>query len=149
MLTSSHSITAGTIGMAVGNPVLAFLLGIVIHFLLDAIPHYDTTDKGKLTFRQWVFILFDLTLAIMIIFLLIRPEISWKNAFLWGAAGGILPDILDDIPLWKAQFRKTRVGKVVHSIHGGIQKWQPSVFPGIAIQVFFVILFTAIALAIR
>lgn len=149
MLTSSHAITAGTIGMAIGNPILAFILGFIIHFLLDAIPHYDTTDNGKLTFRQWAFILGDLALAILIIFLLIRPEISWGNAFLWGAFGGVLPDIFDDIPLWKEQFRKTKIGALIHNIHEKIQPKQTPMFFGVAIQVLFVVFFTVLALVLK
>jgi hypothetical protein len=149
MLTASHSITAGAIGMAIGDPVLAFLLGIVIHFLLDAIPHWDTTDEGELTFRQWAVVFFDLFIALAIIFLLIRPEISWRSPFIWGAIGGVLPDFFDLNPLWKNAFRRTVIGKQMHYYHEKIQKKSAPMMLGIAVQVFFIAVFSALAVALN
>lgn len=147
MLISSHTIAAGVVGEYTGNPFLAFLLGIIIHFLLDSIPHYDTTDEGKITKRQLILVFGDLVFCLLVIFLFIKPKIEIGSPFFWGAFGGILPDILDQTPVLKEFFRKSKIGGHIHKFHENIQKYwkQPNPFWGILIQIILVIFFTAIA----
>jgi hypothetical protein len=38
-------------------------------------------------------------------------------AFVAGALGGILPDLLDEVPLWQERFRRTALGSVWHRWH--------------------------------
>ena len=38
-------------------------------------------------------------------------------AFVAGALGGILPDLLDEVPLWQERFRRTSLGSVWHRWH--------------------------------
>lgn len=41
MFLTVHVTVGGVIGTVVGNPLLAFLLGMLSHFALDRIPHWD------------------------------------------------------------------------------------------------------------
>ena len=142
MLFSSHVLAAGYVGGKIGNPFLAFLAGILIHLILDAIPHYDTTDKGKYTPRQWALVLVDFAIGLFIIFGLIKPVYNLKSPFLWGAFGGILPDLFDCPPLIRELFWKTKIGKAFHNFSCKIQAKHLKPVPGLLIQVFIIILFS-------
>lgn len=117
MLAANHTIVAGVAGSYIGNPFLAFLAGIIIHFILDTIPHFDTTDKGEFTTRQIALVLIDFLIGLFIIFGILHIKIDPSSPFIWGAVGGNLPDVLDNIPFWKDRFRGTGIGARVHSLH--------------------------------
>ena len=141
MLIAAHSIAGGVAGDFIGNPILAFLLGIIIHFILDAIPHYDTTDNHKFTFRQWALILGDALVALLIIFLIIKPPLDINSPFLWGAIGGITPDFFDNVSLWSKQFQAFKLGNVFHNFHERIQPKQPNIFWGLLVQIVLIAIF--------
>lgn len=142
MLFSAHVIPAGYVGEMIGNPFLAFLAGIVIHFILDSVPHYDTTDRGKFTLRQWALILADVTIGLYIILFVLKPDFNIKSPFLWGALGGILPDMLEFTPILNKAYRKMKWGAVVHRFHEKIQSVRLKPIQGLLIQVFIIILFS-------
>lgn len=141
MLIAAHSMAAGYLGDRIGDPVIAFIVGIVVHLLLDMVPHYDTTDDGKLTLRQVGLILADALLFIILIFFVIGSNKISPN-FLAGAFGGIFPDLLDNIPLWKKTFRKTAFGKRFHHLHNKIHPKQPNLIYGLLTQAVFIVAFS-------
>lgn len=142
MLIAAHSIPAGYIGELIGNPLLAFLVGIVIHILLDMIPHYDTTDGSKFTVRQWALMVIDALIGILVIIFIIKPPLDVHSSFLWGAFGGIFPDIFDSAPGIREIFWKTRFGKAFHKFAKKSHGKHLTFIPGILIQVIIVIIFT-------
>lgn len=117
MLAANHTIVAGVVGSYVGDPFLAFLVGIVIHFALDAVPHFDTTDDGNITARQLTLIMVDFLIGLLIIFYIMHVKLSFGSPFVWGAVGGNLPDLLDNIPFWKENFRGSKIGRRIHHFH--------------------------------
>lgn len=117
MLAANHTVVAGVVGSYFGNPFLAFLIGIIIHFILDAVPHYDTTDNGKITFRQMVLVIVDFLIGLFIVFYIMHVKLSFGSPFVWGAIGGNLPDIFDNVPFWNENFRRTKIGKRIHNFH--------------------------------
>ena len=141
MLIASHSLVAGYIGETIGNPIVAFLVGIVIHFILDTVPHYDTTDKGKFTTRQIALIVVDALIALTV-FCLILSKRGFNLSFIAGALGGIFPDILDNVPFWRNRFRNTSFGKEFHKIHKAVHRKQPGAFWGILSQLIVITVFT-------
>ena len=146
MLIAAHSIVAGYVGEEIGNPFLAFLVGIIIHFILDLVPHYDTTDKGKFTFRQILLIGIDGIVAILLLYYILKDN-NYNLSYIAGVIGGILPDLLDNVPLWKKRFRKTKFGKWFHTLHQIVHQKQPSLVIGLATQIILIILFTLLALS--
>ena len=46
MLDTVHVFAGLAIGRQIANPIVAFIVGIISHIILDAIPHWDG-DKGK------------------------------------------------------------------------------------------------------
>ncbi len=135
MITTAHIISGGLIGESIGDPYLAFASGIILHYILDAIPHFDNVlEDGKWTWKQWVFTGSDLILTILLI-LLLKPEISLSSTFLWGAFGGLLPDIFDNVPFWSKKFRKSYLGSKLFMFHEKIHSTvKPNLIWGIATQ---------------
>lgn len=117
MLAANHIVVSGVVGSYIGNPFLAFLVGIIIHFILDAVPHYDTTDDGDFTFRQYALIFADFFIGLLIVFFILHIKITIGSPFIWGAIGGNLPDLFDNIPFWKEKFRATKFGGKIHYFH--------------------------------
>lgn len=142
MLVAAHIITAGYAGEMIVNPFLAFLVGIIVHFVLDSIPHYDTTDNGKITKRQLALSITDIIIGILLIVFLLKADLGLKSPFLWGALGGIVPDILDNIPFWQNAFRNTHFGRTFHKFHDNIQKIRLTPIPGLLIQVLVIVIFS-------
>ena len=135
MLFAVHATAAGAAGQFIGNPPLAFLAGIILHFILDSIPHYDTTDNGKLTTRQVALVGIDAAIFVFLVIFIIKPVFVWSSPFWWGAFGGVLPDLFDCVPFWDKAFQRTRFGKKFHRFHNKIQSIKLSFIPGILIQV--------------
>ncbi|MFA7243942.1 MAG: hypothetical protein WC080_01480 [Patescibacteria group bacterium] len=108
-----------------------------MHFILDSIPHFDTTDDGKFTLRQNVLILLDILIGV-VLFVIFYDKISHPVAFISGAFGCLLPDILDVAPFWKKNFQKTWFGDKMHYVHDKIQAIKIGPFLGLSIQAIFI-----------
>ena len=101
MTLTTHATLGAVIGHAVGNPILAFIFGLISHFLIDMIPHGDTgiADNFRIHKRRQkhavAFVVVDAIIAIMFILLLANTkDIESMRAFSWGIAGSVLPDLL-------------------------------------------------------
>lgn len=148
MLLAVHSVSAGVAGEVIGNPIFAFLLGFLLHFVLDAIPHFDTTDEGKFTKRQICLLAVDGAIgAAILIYLLIYS--SHHLAFVAGVFGGLLPDLLDNIPWWEDRFRSSWFGKKFHQFHDYIQSVKLKPIFGILVQYLIIIISICVFLFLR
>ena len=145
MLIASHSLVSGYVGEKLGNPFLAFLVGIMLHFILDAIPHYDTTDKGKMTLRQILLIVVDGLIGFWIV-CLYCSKMGLNYSFIAGVIGGLLPDIFDNSPLWSKKFRNTKHGHKLHQLHQAMHGKQFSAILGILIQIAIITYFAILLL---
>lgn len=141
MLLATHSIVAATAGESIGSPALALFAGIVIHFLLDAIPHFDTTDRGKLTSRQIILIATDGLIGLGLFYFIYRRSVH-PTALVWGGIGGVLPDFVFNIPIVSSRMIKYKPYKYFYDFHIAIQRINLLPVPGILIQ----IILTALAL---
>lgn len=89
MMQITHAPTGAAVGKFIPNPILAFLAGIVIHLIIDKIPHYWPKSKKK----QNVIIAIDYALALAFIaYLLIAQTLT--RGMLWGMAGSLIVDIV-------------------------------------------------------
>lgn len=94
----------GSVGLLLAqftpNPVVAFVVGIASHYVLDAIPHGDTGIKdwlhgGHAKRRILTVESLDLGItAIVILSLVSSHPTQWWLKLVAGAIGGILPDLL-------------------------------------------------------
>ncbi len=122
MLITPHIAVGSAVGIATGNPLLALLAGIISHFLCDAIPHVDggsddvTIDNLFENKRVLATLYFDIFIAILTL-LVILLQTNYSIAAMWGALGGILPDIVDNSPFWSVWLRQKPVFKQIHWFH--------------------------------
>lgn len=137
MLIAAHSISAATLGQAVGNPILAFFLGIILHYILDFVPHYDTTDEGKFTARQILFITVDAAFGLAAM-LYLNANRDLNSGFYCGALGGIFPDLLDNVPFWKDSIHKIKIFKNFYRFHQKVHFLVARPVYGILVQIIVV-----------
>lgn len=147
MLLGAHLITGAVAGEYIDNPYLAFAAGVILHFILDAIPHFDTTDDRKITFRQILLIGIDGITGIAILFYGYQNFSIHHWSYLAGALGGITPDIIDNVPLWQKAIRSTKIGKKFNQFHTWIQWRSLTPIPGLAIQ--YIIIAIAVLILIK
>jgi hypothetical protein len=124
MTLSTHAVVgAGLAVVAKANPIVAFVLGFVSHFLMDAIPHWDYLPRSKkrlakhylLTgeeqaqdafsenpkekFIDFLCIGLDFFIGLALVFwFFLHGQITFPGIFFspifWGVVGGVLPDFL-------------------------------------------------------
>jgi hypothetical protein len=101
MTLTTHATIGAVIGKATGNPLLAFVFGILSHYLVDIIPHGDTglSDnfriKKKNRKRAVAYTMVDACVCIFFILMIANTkDIASMQTFTWGIAGAILPDFL-------------------------------------------------------
>lgn len=107
MLTAPHAFTGAAIGVAVGNPALAFVGGVVSHFILDRIPHtdpgtwhFDEPFPFKMHAGDMAIGLADLSVTFYGLLLLAGEAPIAAAGPLLGVFGGVLPDIIGLSPLF-------------------------------------------------
>ncbi len=143
--------TAGLlIGSQTGNPWLAFVLAILSHFILDAIPHDSLEikhwqDKGNFIKRVSLIAFIDLALLIIVLIILwFNGKIIFNSSIVAGIVGAILPDYIWGLgELFKIKSKWLEKYKQLHNgdhalLHKNI--YIPLKY-GLPIQLFFVTLF--------
>jgi len=152
MIVSAHVVTGGAVGELVGNPAGAFTVGIISHFILDSIPHFDHFDNDCFSWRQIIFTGTDLIVAAILMFAVVKLPLNqtiFSSSYAWGALGGFMPDMLDNVPFWKKQFLATKFGKFYHHIHNSVHREQPGPLLGMTTQIVTIALFLIIHFAIN
>jgi len=126
MILAAHAIVGGVVGEAIDQQVVAFVVGFILHFVLDAIPHFDSFEREKFDRKQFVFTLSEFVLGLLFIYFFLHPTISLSSPFLWGMFGSLLPDFIDNMPLWSKQIRRTKFGHYFRYYH---QKCHSKIYP--------------------
>lgn len=107
MLNTPHVLTGAAIGVATGNPFVAFFGAIVAHYVLDAVPH---TDPGTWHMNEpypfkphaadMALGFLDVFVAFYLFVYLSGHAPLIAGAPIAGVIGGILPDIFGIAPLF-------------------------------------------------
>lgn len=166
MVLATHAIVGATVASTfTTNPVYAFLVAFVSHFLLDSIPHWDyqllslkrDEEKnlnhdmvlGKKFLVDLVRIGFDalIGVAISVLLFVYILKLSTLNVILASVVGAILPDPLQFV-YWKTRSKVLLPLQKFHKwIHGRTLTIDTSV--GILLQVAIILIFLSISLLIR
>jgi len=101
MLVITHAVTGAVIGQVAKSSPLAFIISVIVHFLMDMIPHGDSKDyekyreTGKISKASIYQLIFDIVVVIgfAVYVLILRTETNWWPIF-WGIIGSVLPDML-------------------------------------------------------
>ena len=118
MLTVAHVTAGAAIGSflpdSVPGNVAALGLGIASHYVLDTIPHWENwfgreiygfpsgTPLGRLPAITIIGGICDFVLALVLFTFLyqkVGSGLFYHSSLFWGALGGFLPDILDNVPI--------------------------------------------------
>jgi hypothetical protein len=91
MLVTNHVLSGAAVGAAVGAPVPAFALGIVSHFVVDAVPHWGGWDSHRSFMR--IAVADGLVGLATIGVVVAATERSRRAAVLAGVVGAALPDL--------------------------------------------------------
>jgi hypothetical protein len=124
MLVTNHVLSGAVIGAAVRRPVSAFALGVVSHFVLDAVPHWGEWRTHDQFMR--VAVVDGLTgLAVMGAMAAIAPA-DVRAAVLAGMAGAALPDLDKPSVIY---FGRSPFPRRVNEFHSSIQREAQHRFP--------------------
>jgi hypothetical protein len=108
MFMTVHAAAATIIGKQVNSSIIAFLLGLLSHFVLDMIPHGDERlgkrffgqrlkmlyNQGELKFMALYSSTDSFVLAFFLIYLFKNFEFASSNTVIWAIVGGLLPDAI-------------------------------------------------------
>lgn len=130
MTATVHLLVGASTTAVTNNPYLAFFLGLLSHFILDTIPHIDAGvlphREDEFTPKMWFWAGLDVILGLLILLFLFYK--FRDPILLWGASGAILPDFLDNTPFWTKYVHNTKLGRIFHNFHDGIQKYNPKLY---------------------
>jgi hypothetical protein len=161
MVLATHAFAGGILAAAItGNPAGAFAVGIVSHFLLDAIPHWDYFDKLRSSRVSENYLEADMVVNkyfwsdLLIIFadclfgvILLASVVFFRKYLLvpalFGMIGGIIPDTFHFLYFKIRREPFTSIEKFHHFIHADKKKIKSA--PGIAFQLAIMVI---IAMAI-
>lgn len=141
MFLTVHAPVGAAIGALAGEPVAAFALGFLSHFVLDAIPHGDEhlghAMEHSAKVRYFVKLAaVDGILMTGALLALLTPWTAWPSAaVLAGIAGGVAPDVLQGLGeafperRWLAAFHRFH-----DYIHVHLIPWESSFPVGMATQ---------------
>lgn len=139
MITFSHVLIGGAIGVATQNPYIGFCAGVASHFVADMIPHLDVppsaprdgNNKLIMTPAIWTQVWVDGILAILVATYFWRTRFGFPelSPFVWGAFGGFFPDLIDNVPFWNRIFQATKFGHWFHYWHEKTHEFWEDRFP--------------------
>lgn len=139
----THAVAGGALGYSLAQTDFqAFILGLTSHLFLDIMPHHDPelSNLIDLTFHAFF------NLGGLVLMERIYKENEKDSRILWGAIGGVLPD-LEHLVFWNKCGSNLCPQKIfpVHNgllpHHGGAPFWQGYLYESSIITVSLVIAF--------
>lgn len=141
MLAVPHVLVGAALGSLVGDvpgaPVIAFAVGWASHYVLDSVPHWERlyrphdqagfeTDTPASDWPRHIFFqaVVDVVIAGLILFVIATntSEAAWwqTDQIFWGGVGGLVPDLLGNVPFWNRTLRKIPGFKQEHTFHSNV-----------------------------
>ncbi|MDD5749947.1 MAG: hypothetical protein PHO91_04220 [Patescibacteria group bacterium] len=146
MFITPHTSVAIWISTRVGDPLLAFVFGVVSHFILDIIPHGDDNiadhkkeKKEKLIYLMRIAFV-DVFLACLLLYFFIS---SGSPVDYWVLFGAVLGAWLPDFAWITIEMLKLHTLYWYVFYHGKLHNffnWQYSPVYGVPFQIFFTLL---------
>lgn len=149
MYATIHSLIGAGTATFVPNPFGAFIIGVLLHFICDAIPHGDSSDHlSEAAKKKRMLLVFALdsfawlmTFGIIILFAPLSHPVSLTA----GALGGLFPDLLR-VPYlvfhWKPLKTYCKIHDAIHRVLG----WDVPCIIGLIEQITIFIFFLFILL---
>jgi len=99
MLITPHTVAGNFFGLAIASlfggvwkAVIAFILGIISHFILDALPHWNPDADKIISFEEIIYLFLDFFLSLGLLLVLLNKGFNREILF-YSYLGAILPDI--------------------------------------------------------
>ncbi len=122
MILSTHILSGAALGANIQNPYVVAVLSIVLHFILDFLPHGDYLNKKSRLWECWKGIL-DVAIGLIIVSVIIFLfGNGLKTSRLTGIAIGIFFSLLPDATTFFYLFLKIRFLKPVYGLHQFLHK---------------------------
>lgn len=137
MILTTHLLIHAIIGSQISNPAVAFIVNLLLHYLLDMIPHWDYIEK--ILRKDIPNIITDFIigcLSLIPLYYFFSGEV-YLHSFVWGAFAGVLPDLLQGM-YHLLGFKFLEPHQRFHTLFH-FQKNQPFI-KGFSIQLLLVIL---------
>ncbi|KPJ70776.1 hypothetical protein AMJ51_00985 [Microgenomates bacterium DG_75] len=127
MLATTHSLTSALIVSKIPSPVISFPLILIAHYLMDAVPHWDTgsglTHGTKTPKTAFIHTLIDLAIAGSTVLLLFQIGKSFSLELWLGVLLGISPD-LAEAPATFWNYRPFPINKLEEFHNRFHQRWR-------------------------
>jgi len=119
MIITPHALAGAAVATTTNNVPLAFFLGFISHFILDAIPHVDQGTFFKSENEPWPAWIYysaigEAILAVAVFYFLFHHRSDFSVISV-GAIGGVFVDFLDNTPA--RCLRKLPGFKQLHWLH--------------------------------
>lgn len=123
MILATHLVVGAAVGSQINNLAAAIGINLLLHYLLDSIPHWDYLEKILKKDIPKIAVDFLVGVMLLVPLCFIFSDVINLTMFLLGAATGILPDILQGLyNLFSLKFLNFHY-RFHHFIH--FQKNQP------------------------
>jgi len=119
------------------NPAAAFIINLLLHYLLDMIPHWDYIEKVLKKDVPKIIADFIIGCLLLVPLYLYFSAEMYLSSFVWGAFAGVLPDLLQGM-YYLLYFKFLEPHQRFHTLFH-FQKNQPFV-KGFGIQLLLVLL---------
>lgn len=146
MFITPHTAAALWLSTKTVNPYLAFVLGILSHFIADIIPHGDEKIgyhiEDKIKRRNYILKIgfIDISLATALMVFTWSQSDKWSMISFWAVAGAWLPDgIWLLASIWENKFIKF-LADFHHATHHFLGK-EIGIKSGMLIQFAFIVFF--------
>lgn len=125
MTATNHTLTGALVGLTIHQPLLAIPLAFLLHFVLDALPHYGLADHVSHKFKVTLGIDMLFALCVLLLLFVVRPDF-WLLAIVCGVACAS-PDLMW-FPHWLRELmdKKRHPFNFIERFHAKIQKYETS-----------------------
>ena len=114
MMQITHASTGAAVGKFIPNPILAFIAGIIVHFIIDKIPHFwPETSRGKT-----ILVVVDHTFTYALFLAACFFKVG-TTSMLYGAAGSLVVDIviIGIPPIFKGKIGRWHTNRQPHILN--------------------------------
>lgn len=101
MTLTAHAAMGAVIGETIGNPLLGFVIAVLVHFLVDIIPHGDTfiSNNYRILKRRrkqaLAYVTTDAICAILFVLFIVNVrDVALIRPISLGIIGSVVPDLL-------------------------------------------------------
>ncbi len=114
MIITPHMLVGTAIGIHSNNIGMAFLFGLISHYLIDLLPHWEYLDEIKINRRKdLIKILLDFILGLLVVLFLIWNQPEKMIIVGFAIFGSLLPDFL----IFGYKTFGTKVLKIHYNFH--------------------------------